>query len=87
MAQYYVAVGEYEAALASAESVDKGTAMDGFYTASIHAAAGRADDALGTLEESFDAGYRDFAGLDASPYFDALRDDPRYRELVQRYRD
>jgi hypothetical protein len=29
---------------------------------------------------------RDFAVLDSSPYFSALRTDPRFQQLVQRYR-
>jgi hypothetical protein len=31
-------------------------------------------------------GFGDFGALDASPYFKSLRDDPRYRQLVQQYR-
>ena len=61
--------------------------MGFFYTASIHAAAGRDEDALKSLERAFTAGYRDFAGLEASPYFESLRGGPRYRDLVQRYRE
>lgn len=30
--------------------------------------------------------FRDFTPLDASPYFSALRSDPRYQQLIQHYR-
>jgi non-specific serine/threonine protein kinase len=87
MNQYYLAIGDYEAALASQGPGALDTAMPLFYLASIHAAAGRADESLKLLEKSFELGFRDFPGLEASPYFDSLRDDPRYSEMTRRYRD
>jgi len=41
---------------------------------------------LGSLQEALNAGYGDFATIDASPYFSSLRSDPRYQRLIQRYR-
>jgi len=87
MPQYYLAIGDYEAALASQGPAALDTAIALFYAASIHAAAGRADEALKSLEDSFKMGFRDFPGLERSPYFDSLRDDPRYGEMTRRYRD
>ena len=86
LAQYFLAVGEYASALESLKASGKESAMGWFYSCSVHAAAGDPENALAALERAFAAGYRDFAGLDASPYLDTFRDDPRCRELVQRYR-
>jgi TolB-like protein len=37
-------------------------------------------------KKHFDAGFHDFAALDASPYFSSLRTDPRFQQLTLRYR-
>jgi len=42
--------------------------------------------ALATLQKALNAGYRDFAAIDASPYFSSLRWDPRFQQLTRRYR-
>jgi len=39
------------------------------------------------LQQAFAAKFRDFAALDASPYFSSLRSDPRFIRLVSRYRN
>ncbi len=41
---------------------------------------------LPTLQKALTAGYRDFAAIDASPYFSSLRSDPRFQQLMGRYR-
>ncbi len=86
LAQYHLAVGDHEAALASLEKTWDATAINYFYLAAIHADAGSSDKAHEALEHAFELDYRDFAALDASPYFASLRDDPRYQELLRRYR-
>jgi TolB-like protein len=52
----------------------------------IYAVRGEKEEALAELEKALRLGYRDFAALDASPYFSSLRSDPRFIELVSRYR-
>lgn len=42
--------------------------------------------ALATLRKALDEGYRDFPALDANPYLERLRKDPRYQQLIQQYR-
>lgn len=40
----------------------------------------------GAGQESLEKGYRDFAAIDASPHLAALRSDPRFQQLLRRYR-
>jgi adenylate cyclase len=86
MAQYYLAVGEYEAAL---EEIDRDAARDtvmvNYYRAAILAASGDADGALAGLETILEKGFRDFVTLEASLYFATVRDNPRYQDLISRY--
>jgi adenylate cyclase len=88
MAQYYLAVDDYEQALATIErDAARDTVMVAYYRATILAAAGDADAALEALEYTLEKGFRDFVTLEASPYFAALRDDSRYQDLVDRYQE
>jgi tetratricopeptide (TPR) repeat protein len=87
MAQYYLAVGEYDAALTALDRSGKDSAMNLLYGALTLAASGDDDGALERLDRTLAAGYRDFAALDANPRLATLRDDPRYRELIRQYRD
>jgi serine/threonine protein kinase/tetratricopeptide (TPR) repeat protein len=86
-AQYYLAIGDYDEALVWIER-DKArdTALVNWFKAAIYAAAGNSDEALKWLEVAFDKEFRDFVSLDSSEYFASLRDDPRYKALVDRYR-
>ena len=88
LAQYHLAIGEYESAQRELDlSLNQGTAISYYYSAAIHAAAGDNDVALKKLGASLRQGFRDFAVLEASPYFESLRSDPRYEELIGRYKD
>jgi hypothetical protein len=57
-----------------------------FSLSSAYAAQCDKEKALAALQKAFTAGYRDFAAIDASPYFSTLRTDPRFEQLTQRYR-
>jgi adenylate cyclase len=87
MAQLALAQGNYDQAVARLMS-DKGTKtpLNFYFLASAYSAKGENEKALATLRKSIDAGYRDFAAIDASPYFSSLRNDSRFRELIQRCR-
>ncbi|MEE8368627.1 MAG: protein kinase [Thermoanaerobaculia bacterium] len=87
LAQYHLAIGNAEAAMASLLVSYEESVMNLFYLAAIHTSLGETDQALEALQGAFEHGFRDFVGLDASPYFEALRDDSRYRDLLRRYRD
>ncbi|MEE8348120.1 MAG: tetratricopeptide repeat protein, partial [Acidobacteriota bacterium] len=50
----------------------------------VHAALGEIENALSALERALAAGYRDTEAIDANSHFDALRDDPRFQDLLRR---
>jgi hypothetical protein len=52
----------------------------------LYAGLGDQDKAIAELQKAFEAGYRDFAAIDGSPHFAALRSNLRLQELAQRYR-
>jgi tetratricopeptide (TPR) repeat protein len=87
LGQVYLAQGDTARAVAVlSKSTAKHAANDLFWQSSAYAADGDKQRALATLQKAFTAGYRDFAAIDASPYFQTLRSDPRFQQLVQRYR-
>ena len=87
LAQYSLAVGAPEAALAELEKTrSKNTALNFYYRSAAHTLLGDSDRAITDLESAFELGFRDFAVLETNDYFSALRDDPRYEELIDRYR-
>jgi tetratricopeptide (TPR) repeat protein len=88
MAQLSLAQGNYDQAIADLLQSDSGgkTAIVRYWLSAAYAAKGDKLKALDCLQAAFKLGYGDFAALDASPYLASLRDDPRYRQLVQQYR-
>ena len=59
--------------------------MDQYWLSAAYSAKGDKENALAMLQDAFKLGYRDFAALDASPYFANLRSDPRYQKLIAQY--
>ncbi len=57
-----------------------------FNLGSAYAGRGDTEQALAILEKALARGYRDWAAIDASPYFDSLRSDPRFQKLLKKYR-
>jgi serine/threonine protein kinase/TolB-like protein/cytochrome c-type biogenesis protein CcmH/NrfG len=86
LAQVYLAQGNSEQAVLLLSKQNTRAAINRFWLSSAYAAHGDKEKALYMLERAFTAGYRDFAALDASPYFSQLRSDPRFQQLLQRYR-
>jgi TolB-like protein len=87
IAQLALAQGNYDQALAELQN-DGGSKvpLSFYFQAAAYAAKGDKEGALTNLQKSLDAGYRDFPAIDASPYFSLLRDDPRFRKLIQHYK-
>ena len=83
LGQVYLAQGDYDKALAALSKSFHPTANDYFWTGAAYAARGDKEKALTMLQKAFDAGFRDFAALDASPYFSALRPNPRFQHLTE----
>jgi serine/threonine protein kinase/Flp pilus assembly protein TadD len=58
-----------------------------FYNlAGVYALLGRADDAFDALEKDLELGDKDHAYLETDPWFQSLRNDPRFAELLGRMR-
>jgi tetratricopeptide (TPR) repeat protein len=88
MSQLSLAQGNYDQAIAylmKRTSPGK-TAMDQFWQSAAYSAKGDREKAFTTMQAAFKLGFRDFAALDASPYFANLRSDPRYQQLLSQYR-
>jgi eukaryotic-like serine/threonine-protein kinase len=87
MSQLALAQGNYDQAIAVLmnSGVPSKTAMDQYWLSAAYAGKGDKEKALVALQNSFKLGFSDFGALDASPYFKSLRDDPRYKQLVQQY--
>ena len=89
LVQVYLAQRNYDQAVAAAKALKARGARGAnflFWQSSAYAAQGDKAKALATMQEALNAGYRDFAAIDASPYFSSLRSDPRFQQLIQRYR-
>ena len=88
MSQLELAQGNYDQAISYLmnSGAASHTAMDQYWISSAYAGKGDKEKALVALQNAFKLGFGDFGALDASPYFKSLRDDPRYRQLVQQYR-
>jgi hypothetical protein len=65
---------------------NRDTAIVLYFSSAAHAGRGDSIVALASLQRALEKGFHDFAALDASPHFAALRNDPRFQQLVARYR-
>ena len=52
--------------------------------AAVHALRGNRQKALEWLELAYAAGARDYRALEIDPFFEELRVDPRFREILER---
>jgi serine/threonine protein kinase/Tfp pilus assembly protein PilF len=89
LAQLYLAQGDSERAVRLLEEICSKrpkAAIYRFWLASAYSAQGDRDKALATMKKAFDGGFRDFAGIDASPHLATLRSDSRFQQLMHEYR-
>ncbi|MFZ3263505.1 MAG: protein kinase [Terriglobales bacterium] len=86
LGQAYLAQGDYNKALDAMSKAIRPSGLNYYWLGAVYAARGDKEKALDTMQKAFEMGFRDFAVLDSSPYFASLRSDPRYAQLVQRYR-
>jgi eukaryotic-like serine/threonine-protein kinase len=85
--QLYLVQGNYDQAL---EFLSKGemqnSAIDQFWLSAAYAGKGDKEKSLSHLSKSFRMGYRDFPSIDKTPYFNSLRNDREFLELLKQYR-
>ncbi|HTQ86006.1 MAG TPA: tetratricopeptide repeat protein, partial [Candidatus Solibacter sp.] len=89
LAQVYLAKGDLDRALkywSGQPAASLHTAIVAYWGSAIYAARGEKEKALEQLKISFDLGFHDFNSLDHSRYFDSLRSDPRFQQLLAKYR-
>lgn len=86
LGQAYLALGDYDKAVTSLSTSATPAAINYFFLSEAYAARGDKQEALATLQKSLDMGFRDFAVLDASPYFASLRADSHFQAMMQKYK-
>jgi serine/threonine protein kinase len=81
--QALAAQGHYAEAIAAIlkNGVSK-SMINNYWLSSYYAGNGEKEKALGTLQKSFQQGFRDFAALEANTAFNSLRTEPRFAALV-----
>jgi serine/threonine protein kinase/tetratricopeptide (TPR) repeat protein len=86
LGQAYLAQGDYDQAIAALVKSSESSAINYFFLSEAYAAHGDKEKAFATLQKTFELGFHDFVALDSSPYFASLRTDPRFQQLIARYR-
>jgi len=86
LAQVYLAQGNYDRAVTLLSKQPAKAVINLFWLSAAYAGRGDKEKALAELQKALAAGYRDFAAIDASPYFSSLRSDLRFQQLIRRYR-
>jgi tetratricopeptide (TPR) repeat protein len=84
--QVYLAQGEYDKAVQAISADLRPSGINYYWLGAAYAARGDKEKALATMQKAFEAGFHDFAALEASPYFTSLRGDARFQQLMQQYR-
>jgi serine/threonine protein kinase/tetratricopeptide (TPR) repeat protein len=86
LGQAYLAQGDYDQAIAALVKSSESSAINYFFLSEAYAAHGDKEKAFATLQKTFELGFHDFVALDSSPYFASLQTDPRFQQLIARYR-
>ncbi|MGA9555443.1 MAG: protein kinase [Terriglobales bacterium] len=86
MGQAYMALGEYDQAIAELTKSATPAAINYVFLSEAYSARGEKEKALAALQKALEMGYRDFGTLDTNAYFEKLRGDARFGALVGKYR-
>jgi predicted Zn-dependent protease len=87
MAQLALIEGNPKETIRLLNTADKSKqSNDLFWLACGYALNGEKEKSLKTLNRALETGYRDFASIDATPYFSRLRADPQFQKLISGYR-
>lgn len=88
MAQASLLQGNYDEAIAymHSDKLGQNSAINLFWLSAVYSGKGDKEKALAMLQKSFALGFRDFAAIDAAPYFSSLRNEPRFQQMIRKYR-
>ena len=84
--QVYLAEGEYDKALKALAVGFQPSGISYYWLGATYAAKGDRSQALEAMQKAFQSGFADFGAIDNSPYFDALRSDPQFQQMMKKYR-
>jgi len=84
--QVYLAKGEYDKALKAMTTTFRPSGINYYWLGATYAAKGDRLKALDTMEKAFESGFADFGAIDHSPYFDSVRNDPKFQDMMKKYR-
>ena len=84
--QVYLAKGEYDKAVNALMTDFKPAGITYYWLGAAYAAKGDRAKAIETMQKAFQAGFTDFTAISNSPYFDSIRNDPQFQQLLSKYR-
>jgi eukaryotic-like serine/threonine-protein kinase len=86
MGQIYLAQGKYDEAVTSfLKDGEPKDAIHSYFLTAAYAGSGAKEKALAQMQKTLKLGYRDFAAIKSSPYFETLRSDPRFQRVLHSY--
>jgi len=84
--QVYLAEGEYDKALKAVTTNLAPSGVSYYWLTAVYAAKGNRAKAIETMEKAFQYGFADFSAIEHSAYFDSIRSDPKFQDLMKKYR-
>lgn len=84
--QVYLAQGEYDKAIKALTTRFQASGITCYFLGAAYAARGDRTKALETMQKAFQSGFADFGAIDNSSYFDSLRGNARFQQMMKKYR-